>query len=184
MIFTKDQVLAMLRSGGTRRYHTHAAELIKSQDVAQHSYNVCWLAYALTNGGLSRCALLHCLMHDAGERWAGDLPAPTKRTLEIRDLFGMFEDQQLLLETGLEPPPLSEFEVCVMKIADSLEGARFCGHEIAMGNKLPIRMLKNFLDYATESLAKIELAASGAFNFGLYRGLYSTFYGDYVNASK
>lgn len=170
------QTLALLKSGGTQRYHTHAADLIKTQDTAQHAYNVAWLVYALTRGAVSHELFVHALGHDAGERWAGDLPAPTKRTLGIRKSFGEFESAQLTLKTGLILPRLSPLEEKILKLADSLEGARFCCNEIALGNSLPVGMLRNFLDYAHEVLVSMGPAETAAtIDLPLYAGLHKLF---------
>ena len=168
----------LLKSGGTQRYHTHAADLIKTQDTAQHAYNVTWLVYILCFTRPSLNLLVHALGHDAGERWAGDLPAPTKRALGIRESFGNFEADELSTATGLVLPGLTRSESTILKIADSLEGARFCVNEVRMGNTLPVGMLINFLSYANEAYDLYRAAQPMApFNADLYFDLINTYTG-------
>lgn len=158
---TATQVIAALRSGGTQRFHTHAGRLIKTQDVAQHAYNVTLLVQALTFNRARRELLWAALTHDAAEHWVGDVPAPTKRSLEIRQLLANYEADALLRETGIEAPKLLPWEDRVLKIADSLEGAFFCAREILMGNQLARGVGRNFLSYIDDTLKDEVLIAVG-----------------------
>lgn len=167
-----DHLRNRLRSGGTMRYHTHAARMIKTQDVAQHSFNVVWLAMALTHGRLSRDGVLAALEHDAAEHWTGDLPAPTKRALGIREQFAEFELATMVHEFGGAAAAPNLLETIVLKLADAMEGALFCTHEIAMGNRLMRGILENFISYTDEVLRNNEdflaqSARDGEFNLNL-----------------
>lgn len=147
---TLKQVLNAMRSGGTQRFHTHAARMIKTQDVAQHSYNVVWLVQMLTKGAASKALILHALAHDAGEHWVGDVPAPTKRSLGIRDQLGAEEDRVIHAMMGWRLGGLPHHEQVLLKLCDSMEGALYCCREMEMGNTQMAGILENFVDYVDE----------------------------------
>lgn len=147
---TLKQVLNAMRSGGTQRFHTHAARMLKTQDVAQHSYNVVWLAQMLSKGAASKTLILHALAHDSGEHWVGDVPAPTKRSLGIREQLGAEEDRVISAMMGWTFGDLAHHEQVLLKLCDSLEGALYCCCEIEMGNVQMIGVLDNFIAYVDE----------------------------------
>lgn len=142
-------ILEMVRSGGTMRFHAQAGITLKTQDVAQHSYGVFWFVYALTGGAASAALLVAAMSHDAGERWVGDVPAPTKRAIDgLSKTLNAHEEAAVLKRTGFKAPELSSAETAILKLADCLDGAAFCEHEILLGNTLMRRVLNNFLSYA------------------------------------
>lgn len=141
------QTKALVRSGSTQRFHTEAGDLIKTQDVAQHSYGVFWFVLALTKFTASRDLLIAAMAHDAGERWVGDVPAPTKRTLTMRPELHVYEAQMLRRVTGFAPPELGEHENWILKAADYLDGGFFCQREIKLGNEFIAPVLNNFISY-------------------------------------
>lgn len=178
--FNAQQVARLVRSGGTQRFHTEVGSYIKTQDVAQHSYGVFWLCLALTNMQASRDLLICAIGHDAGERWVGDMPAPTKRALEIRPPLHAYEESRLRDETSLRLPVLSEFESDVLKLADGLDGLLFSTQELRLGNRTAeaIHVAKNFLTYVSEAkerIAQIALLRGAAeFNIVLLNDLVVT----------
>lgn len=141
------KVKALVRSGSTQRFHTEAGDLIKTQDVAQHSYGVFWFVLALTKFTASRELLIAAMAHDAGERWVGDVPAPTKRALTMRPELHIYEAQLLRRVTGFVAPELSENEHWILKAADYLDGGFFCQREIKLGNEFITPVLNNFVHY-------------------------------------
>jgi 5'-deoxynucleotidase YfbR-like HD superfamily hydrolase len=148
--YTIAHALAWLRSGGTQRYHTHAARMTKTQDVAQHCYNVVGLAYMLTRGEASRELLLACLLHDAGEAWVGDVPSPTKRvTPEFRAAVDALETEAVVTRMGVVLPELSKTEMAILNLCDSLEGLLHCKREVSMGNQLAAGLLQAYFDYVS-----------------------------------
>lgn len=149
--FSLGHVEGWARSGGTQRFHTHAARMIRTQDVAQHSYNVVGLVIALTGGAASRSLILAALLHDAGEHWTGDVPAPTKRRdPTFRAVLDAAELAAVRAQLGMAEAALSVGEAAVLKLSDSLEGALHCAREIELGNRLVYDMMANFLDYVAE----------------------------------
>lgn len=140
--------LAFLRrSGRVRRYHTE--ELIKPQDVAQHSYGVAWLCWWLTQGTAGVGLIMHALAHDAAEHGLGDIPSPTKRALGIRDQVDAAETHLMRLH-GVLLPSLNDAESKVLKLADALDGVLHCLHELELGNQTLYAVFLNFHRYGLE----------------------------------
>jgi 5'-deoxynucleotidase YfbR-like HD superfamily hydrolase len=158
MKFSLENVINLARSGGTLRFHTHYERVLKHQTVGSHTYNVFFIALALTHGDLSRNAMLAAMIHDSGEHWSGDIPAPTKLALtpEARADYERFDQQELRVATGLadDDSLLSDEERLVIKIADAMDGALFCVREAQLGNSLARGMLKNFHSYYKAAISK------------------------------
>ena len=119
------------RAAQTKRYHTEV--VIKEQNVGEHSFNVAWLCYLLTNKRPMSALLLHALAHDAAEHATGDIPSPSKRALGIRPAVDAFE-AQLMTAAGMELPPLDEHNAHILKLADALDGVLYCLREHHLGN--------------------------------------------------
>lgn len=141
-------ILEAWQSGQTQRFHTEVGVLHKTQDTAQHAYGVLMLVLKLTNGYASRELLLAALLHDAGERWAGDMPAPVKRKLNLRNTLEEHEEECLAERAKLKLPALPLLETRILAIADALDGVMFCLRERSLGNRTVGPMLANFLAYA------------------------------------
>lgn len=143
------RVLELIRTGGTQRYHTIVGDLLKTQTVGQHCYGVFWFVHALLRGQPSANVLIAAMAHDAGERWAGDMPGPTKREIDMKPALDAYEAKKLLEWTGFEPPPLQEFEALALRMADSFDGLLFCATECDLGNNAGAleRTYKNYLQY-------------------------------------
>lgn len=162
----------LMQFGQTKRYHTEV--LLKEQDVAQHTFNVAWLCWLLSQREPSAELLMSALAHDAGERWTGDLPAPVKRGTGLGGAFDALENAATA-KAGWVPPGLSLTEGQILKMADALEGAFFCLRELKLGNRLVVDAgaggaATNFLGYVRERLELIEspavyLTASEALNY-------------------
>lgn len=148
----------MLQFGQTQRYHTEL--LLKPQDVAQHSFNVAWLCWLLSDRDPSAQLIMMALAHDAGERWTGDLPSPTKRAAGLGDAFDALEAAQTA-KVGWTAPPLSAIERKILKLADVLDGAFYCLRELMLGNTMVLNAARggagiNFLAMVEEQLRDIE----------------------------
>ncbi len=173
-----EQVIALVQSGGTMRFHTHAGQLIKTQDVAQHSYGVFWFVYALTGGRASAALLVNAMAHDAGERWIGDVPAPTKRQIPgLGSELARMEAEALEKKTWFRAPELTEEEAAVLKLADCFDGAEFCARESRMGNPQARGMFANFIEYIDECFAKhsTALMKAGLLESTVYFDLMQTY---------
>lgn len=145
------------RSGRVRRYHTE--ELLKPQDVAQHSYGVAWLCWWLCQGQVSAALILHALAHDAAEHALGDIPSPTKRELGIRQQVDAAEARLMALHS-IVLPDLSDFENKVLKLADALDGVLHCVHELELGNQTLYAVFLNFHRYGLELVTEGTVAGA------------------------
>lgn len=146
-----------LRCGETLRYHTSLGGLIRRQDVAQHVYNLIWLATTFYRDEPPGALLRHLLSHDAGERFTGDIPGNFKRRLGAasQEDIGNVEAMLLSERVGYVSPPLSRFEMAVADFVDKLEGLLFCRRELLMGNKLARPIFDNYRAYTNAALATL-----------------------------
>lgn len=157
MTATIKTMLQFMEDGG-RTIRCHTVPTIAPQNVAAHSYGVAWLCYIIMtpNHEPSANLLLHALSHDMAEHVTGDIPAPTKRSLDISDAVQKWEYNAMAL-AGFELPPLSDLESLVLKLADCLELLMYCVRERGLGNKtqqLSI-MYYNAEEYAKDILCSI-----------------------------
>jgi 5'-deoxynucleotidase YfbR-like HD superfamily hydrolase len=151
-----DHLRDRLRAGGTQRYHTNAAEMLKTQDVAQHVYGVMWLVTSIMFNRPSAALLLAALAHDAGERWTGDVPSPAKRRIPgVKEAFDAAEIEEVAVHCDFLTPKLTETEAAVLDLADALDGAFLCAKEATMGNRLIRKTFANFINYADRAEEKV-----------------------------
>lgn len=155
----------MWNGGNTRRFHT--MHTIMLDTVGHHSYNVACIIMHLRPEADARL-LRAALKHDQTEHIVGDMPAPTKRGLpnyfignpgepssravSFRQAFGDYEEK-VANEHGVSiEEDLADSEAWVLKLADSLDGMRFCIQERRMGNRHPklIEAFSNFHSYVVK----------------------------------
>jgi 5'-deoxynucleotidase YfbR-like HD superfamily hydrolase len=145
----------MWAGGYTKRYHTWNTLL--TDTVGHHSFNVACILMFLrpqASAALLRAALLH----DVAEHKVGDMPATAKRALpdypgglSFRAVFGRLEEEHMQ-DAGVELPVLTDEEAWALKLADVLDGMRFCLMERRMGNRSIAEVWVNFHAYAEEML--------------------------------
>lgn len=138
------------RAGQVKRYHTEL--VLKEQNVGEHSFNVAWLCYLMTDGKPSAALLLGALAHDAAEHITGDIPSPTKRALSIRHVVQGHEEQ-LMTGVGLALPSMTAEEDAILKLADALDGFLYCVREISLGNRTLTTVVENYTAYVRELLS-------------------------------
>lgn len=140
---------AMWEGGETMRFHT--CKMIREDTVGHHSYGVaCVMMHVYPDAPAH--LLRACLKHDMAEAFTGDMPAPAKRGLGIREQFAAFEEQHLAA-VGIPPEPLEPWEAWLLKCCDSIDGLRITIRERAMGNQLIEFAHMNFQKYVSELLA-------------------------------
>lgn len=148
------QLEALIGAGNIKRYHTVAT--IKENTVAHHSYGVavlCMLLDPCAGMALQRAALLH----DVAEQWVGDIPAPVKRQLDIRQQLHEAENTALKnVSLGYEEM-LSDAERIILNIADSLDGMLYCINERRMGNREVQTVFTRYAEYVRLSLDRLLL---------------------------
>lgn len=147
-------ILLMMQFGQTLRYHTQL--MLRNQDVAQHSYNVVMLLIYLCPLPVPASLMLAGLLHDAGERWTGDMPADVKLRLRMGAALDNAE-QEALAAAGVTMPELTQNEKFLLKTCDALEGLMHCTRDALLGNRLPEHkyMLENYVCYAINSAAML-----------------------------
>jgi 5'-deoxynucleotidase YfbR-like HD superfamily hydrolase len=161
MMKSRSEILRALtfyrRGGVVKRFHLF--DVLKENTVGHHTFNV--LALLVTCVGedtITKELILAALQHDLPEQETGDIPAPFKRKIPgLREQVQRAE-QNIIENAGLTfyERRLSEEERTWLNLADSLEGALYCGDEYQRGN-LPMRQIGQvFLGYVRDILATIE----------------------------
>ena len=135
----------IMNGAAVNRYHT--CDLIKSETVGHHSHGVAMLCLVI-DPVASRQLLAAALMHDLAEQVAGDIPSPTKRSLEIGDAVDRLE-KTILASVNLQMPVLNVHEKTVLKLADNAHGALKCAREINMGNSSMRVVFDNYIAYSS-----------------------------------
>lgn len=148
--------------GGVLRYHTHHAAMLREQTTGQHAYNVAMIILWLFEGDPPPRLLIAALLHDGGERWTGDMPAPVKHTLAAYVSVDDMEEAALREHTGLSMPSTGEFasqispsEEQLLRAADRLEGLIHCYREASLGNQAHRALYTNYKHYLANLLMKI-----------------------------
>lgn len=139
----RSKLASLLTSGDVTRYHVR--HMLQRQTTGHHAYNVALLCQWL-HPECGKELLLAALLHDAGERWVGDIPSPTKRRLGSQAIDVM-ESDALYARTDLRSPALSAEEGYVLKLADALEGLHHCHAEYQFGNRRHMEMYANYDSY-------------------------------------
>lgn len=123
--FNPVRCIATLESGGVQRYHAVPSVLVK-QRVDSHAWSVAMIVLSLTDGQASQALLIHALLHDSGELITGDIPFTVKRKYpEVKRITDEIADdahQRIVYPL----PAITEAETAVLKIADTLDGWRWC----------------------------------------------------------
>ena len=137
------------RGRETKRYHTHP--MLDNQRIDAHSFGVAMFTWALVpvaSPERRSRLLMAALVHDLAEHHTGDIPAPTKRKLGLREQFGGYEDA--LLQEHAMFVDLDAADARVLKLADNADGALHCIRDYMMGNKYAAEPYHNFFRYLIE----------------------------------
>lgn len=144
---TLENLANALQAGDVRRYHTEL--VVIPQNVAQHSFNMQLIAIWLYGGCPPAAVLCSIVMHDLGERWTGDMPAPAKRS-DPAMKAAMDQLEESAIAAHLDPeelPALSPSMQWALKLVDCAEGALYCLREVRMGNSTVRPVLRNYTAY-------------------------------------
>lgn len=144
--------LRFIRAGmETKRYHI--VPTLGINTVAHHSFGVAWLAMLLAQPLLAQKHIgehelllltIAALSHDLPEHVTGDVPFTAKRELQLRSIFGDYENA-LLTEIDLAFT-LADSMTRILEMADCMDGALFCLRERQMGNKLIVPTYANYMN--------------------------------------
>lgn len=141
----------------TTRFHCY--NLIKCDTVGRHSHGVAFFVWYLMSEAppMDRLPVLqNALFHDMAEFEVGDVPAPTKRRLNIRHKLHDIENA-VLSQVGVPMAILSEAQEAVLSMADCLDGLAFCLREIEMGNVGMLKVASTYVAYLESALDGPEL---------------------------
>jgi 5'-deoxynucleotidase YfbR-like HD superfamily hydrolase len=147
----REKILFLRRGGEVQRFHTD--RFIFPDTVATHSFGVAGFCYLLRGADCSRELLLAALFHDIAEQETGDIPAPTKRLLDIRAKCSEIEDE-ILAEYEIENRQLSPEDKRTLAFADVFDGMMACYRERFRGNKGVEKVYMTFLSYAEKLLSE------------------------------
>jgi 5'-deoxynucleotidase YfbR-like HD superfamily hydrolase len=149
------RVKFVLDGGHTQRFHTKRTLLVDT--VGHHSYDVAWLCHFMSEHlclGERYDLQMAALAHDTPEQEVGDMPAPAKRDMGIRDIFSDNERDILAQHEVDFETSLSEEAQRILKLADACDGAFFCIRERSLGNMTMKGCFDNFVQYASEKINK------------------------------
>lgn len=145
------------RGSMTTRFHCY--NLIKCDTVGRHSHGVAFFVWYLMSEAppMDRLPVLqNALFHDMAEFEVGDVPAPTKRRLNIRHKLHDIENA-VLSQVGVPMAILSEAQEAVLSMADCLDGLAFCLRELEMGNLGMVKVVRTYFDYLETALDGPEI---------------------------
>lgn len=140
----KDALEFITLGAEVRRYHTVAT--IQEETVGHHSHGVALLCLQL-NPQASRELLYAALVHDLAEQHVGDIPSPTKRSLELSGVLDKLESSLIFAHLGSRPE-LTPDEQRTLKLADIAQGALKCAREIELGNARMRTVYDRYMAYA------------------------------------
>ena len=135
----------IIRDGGNvQRFHTNP--MIKTQDVAQHSFNCALIMDSILTQfkpsisvSERHAAVMYMLLHDLPEQGIGDVPGPVK-TGELGQALGVVE--ATWVTKNMDAYYASMFYKCgisadvafLCKFVDNLECLLKCQEKVEMGN--------------------------------------------------
>lgn len=137
-----------------QRWHT--VPMLRTQSVGEHSAGVAYFCAAMTDGDPRAQLLIAALEHDRGEFFTGDIPAPTKAALHS-DALMTLEGAAATFVGGFYVK-LTSREVCVLKLADRLDGCAYCVSELLRGNRSPsfLDAANNYVTYTNVALLRLD----------------------------
>jgi 5'-deoxynucleotidase YfbR-like HD superfamily hydrolase len=140
-----DKLIGYRRGTEVSRWHTQ--QPIFPETVGHHSANVALLCDVISEGECSRDVLFTALIHDLGEFWTGDVPAPAKvLNPSLKDHLSVM-DEHYLRGIGVETPLLSAAEISLVKAADILDLLWVARLEVQVGNTAYLDVLDRGFSY-------------------------------------
>lgn len=133
------QTLDARQAGLVRRYSTwpHSRE----QSVGEHSWQLARILLTIYPE-VRREVLIYTLMHDLGERVAGDIPYPVKaNNPPLKKMMDGIEESASLAIHGAwgmrwqSPDELTRIELDLVKLAELIEMAEWALNEMNTGNR-------------------------------------------------
>lgn len=156
---TKQELMFLLFGRSVQRFHT--VPMLHGVTLGQHQFGVAWFVYLLLQESCSVHILMAALSHDMAEQLWGDIPAPGKRLLGIKELLTSCESKTLSENNALFPP--TAFGNIVLKTADNMEGMLSCIHERRLGNMYAERPFVRHREYILELESPQEFGRNVSF---------------------
>lgn len=144
---TPIEILWFTREAGNV-IRNHNWQTIRNQTDGHHSYNAAMI-YMIMNPDPKMDVLFELLVHDLGERGAGDLPAPARWSDPV--LAERYEDLEEKVRSNFGLGGYDDWsteDMLWIKTCDALEFAMYCLEERHLGN----RYSETKLDAVVESL--------------------------------
>lgn len=154
---------ALFDGGFIERYHIKGQRMITRQSVADHSWRMAAIVFAVYNRApgdvcLSARLLLATLFHDVSERVTGDIPANVKRhnpaIQRAVNEVSTAEEQRLGIRFDL-----NDDQQTLLSWADRYEGALHCYDEYEMGNRKIVQTFLRYYNYCSDPKFKLADAA-------------------------
>jgi len=92
-----EKLMFVYKGGRTKRFHT--ADILTTQNVAEHSFGVAALVHILDPAARKE-VLLAALSHDLAEHLVGDIPSPVKRQFPAVKVEMDIAENTLLANSG------------------------------------------------------------------------------------
>lgn len=143
---------------GTEVERFHATKTLQVETVGTHSHSVALLCWKLSGAHPSVNLLMAALAHDLAEQCWGDIPAPTKRALDISDEVAELEIQKL--REHMLWFELTNEETRILKLADILDGMLYCLRERQLGNQLIAPVFSRYKRYFEDLVLYSDSKAS------------------------
>jgi len=126
-------LLKLQEAGRVKRWHTMS--IIGQQTVAEHSYGVVNIINKLWPDATKEL-ILAALYHDAAEVDLGDIPHPSKNILKkVAGEFMLCAEVKFHIKNRIPHSVNISFrDQARLKLADTIEAALFCKHQMEMGN--------------------------------------------------
>lgn len=143
-------------AGRVTRYHTQF--LLKTENVAEHTFGLVNLLMIMTGRQLTARLMMAALSHDMGEYISGDMPSPSKRAMgpDAKQAFGVIEFNAMAEVHGhLGWDELTPWEALLLKTADNLDGLLKCIEEKRMGNYTIEDVGENYAAYLSAQLSAL-----------------------------
>lgn len=148
-----EKIRTARKAGRVMRYHT--SEVLRTEDVAQHTFNMLNLLMILTEGAVSIGLMKAALLHDQGEYVTGDIPSPVKKSLGHYHELASMEEAAVNFIHKQGSPKLTKWEHTLLKIADNMDGLIKCTEEVKLGNRDLVPVGRVYTNYLFKQLEEV-----------------------------
>lgn len=152
MIGHKERLQFLSEGASVERYHTRIG--IKPDSDGRHMHGVMVLASMLAGESVvtghtlaSASLLMAAATHDMAEQFCGDVSAPAKRALNLRDMLFKIENDKLKQYGFSYEEFLTDEESQILALADCFDGMLYCCRELALGNRNVMLVWRRFCSY-------------------------------------